>query len=157
MLGIVKRMRERFRVGTLLDMYASRGAYHAHQYFGYLEATRRLPRTPVYRAMAKLVEVDCLLDKNQFDRASDAARILIEIEMPKIDSSDDREYLHLLAEFSFHMRRYYPKWLNFQARPHSFDPEKLDFFLRKKITIQTEPVAVPDDGSDTPPPDANNA
>lgn len=153
MFAVIERMRERFRVGTLLDMYARRGASFAYRYFSRVEASYRLPRTPVYRVMAKLVELECLLDKRRFDDASSAARTLIDRELPTIESSDDREYLHLLIEGCFHMRRYYPEWLMSQARARNFNPDKLDFFLRKKIAMQTEPVNLPDDSSKTPPSD----
>ena len=156
MFAVIGRMQERFRVGTLLDMYASRGASFACQYFSYLEASHKLPQTPVYRVMAKLVELECLLDKHRFDEASNAARTLIDHELPMIETRDDCEYLHLLIEFCFHMRRIYPEWLMSQARPHNYNPDELDFFLRKKISIQTEPAADPDDGSEIPPPDADN-
>ncbi|WP_417485047.1 hypothetical protein [Maricaulis salignorans] len=141
LFDLILRVRERFRVGTLLDMYARRGAVAAHQYYLHVEASQNLPRTPVYRVMAKLVELDCLLDKYQFEDASVAASKLINEELATIKSVDDREYLHLLIEGSFNTRRYYPNWLTSQARAHSFNPDGLDFFLRKKIAIQTVPAS----------------
>jgi hypothetical protein len=141
LFDLMRRVRERFWVGTLLDMYARRGAVAAHQYYLQIERSQKLPRTPVYRVMAKLIELDCLLDKYRFEDASVAANKLVHEDLAAIESDDDREYLHLLIEGSFHTRRYYPNWLTTQARAHTFNPDALDVFLRKKIAIQTVPAS----------------
>ena len=131
-------MSERFRVSVLLDLYARHGHKLTRRLYQRMDAKKRLPKIPTYRVMAKLALLYCLLDVGEVGQAGEFAKEIILKDLPEIESESDRAYLHLLIDGEFHMRGRYSEWIYAQTRERMFFPEKLDPFLRKKISFRVK-------------------